>query len=106
MQRPGHAEIREAWNLYEAKNPDRSWEWMSARVIDHFDHQIDVADIADALTPADQVKGRFRPEVRVVNDPTWYSNARRFDTRQAAEKYVEDLMLRWTAVVDTRVVEE
>jgi predicted Zn-ribbon and HTH transcriptional regulator len=48
------AEIVNAWNHYDSENPDRSWEWMSARVIDHFDHQIDVADIAYALMPRNE----------------------------------------------------
>jgi hypothetical protein len=35
----------------------------------------------------------------------WYGNALRFATRAEAEAQVAALMMRWTAVRDTRVVE-
>ncbi len=47
----------------------------------------------------------WKPEVRTGSDPKWYDNALVFATRGEAEKNVRDLMMRWMAVVDTRVVE-
>jgi hypothetical protein len=47
----------------------------------------------------------FKPEVQTDATGKWYSNALRFATRMEAEAQVTDLMLRWTAVRDTRVVE-
>ena len=48
----------------------------------------------------------FKPEVQTAGDgDAWSGNALRFATKYEAESYVFDLMLRWTAVKDTRVVE-
>jgi hypothetical protein len=47
----------------------------------------------------------FRPEVQTDGTGKWYGNALRFATRAEAETQVADLMMRWTAVRDTRVVE-
>src|SRR6202011_731565 len=47
----------------------------------------------------------FKPEV--IADPSgkWAGNALRFATREEAEANVQDLMMRWFAVRETRVVE-
>jgi hypothetical protein len=47
----------------------------------------------------------FKPEV--IADPSgkWCDNALRFATREEAESNVQDLMMRWFAVRETRVVE-
>jgi len=47
----------------------------------------------------------FKPEV--IADPSgrWCGNALRFATREEAEANVRDLMMRWFAVRETRVVE-
>ena len=47
----------------------------------------------------------FKPEVSVDDTGKWYGNALRFATRKEAEDNVRDLMMRWFAVRDTRVVE-
>jgi hypothetical protein len=48
----------------------------------------------------------YKAEVMVCGEPgSWHSNALRFATRQDAERYVLDLAGRWTAVVETRVIE-
>ena len=47
----------------------------------------------------------FKPEVQIDATGKWYGNALRFATRSEAEAQVADLMMRWTAVRDTRVVE-
>jgi hypothetical protein len=47
----------------------------------------------------------FKPEVQTDETGKWYGNALRFATRAEAEAQVIDLMMRWTAVRDTRVVE-
>jgi hypothetical protein len=47
----------------------------------------------------------FSPEVQTDNTGKWYGNALRFATRAAAENNVTDLMMKWTAVRETRVVE-
>jgi hypothetical protein len=44
-------------------------------------------------------------EVRTGNDPKWYRNALVFATSAEARAYGEDLMYRWTAVVEMRVTE-
>ena len=46
----------------------------------------------------------FKPEVLADNSGKWSSNALRFATEMEAKIYVDDLMMRWTAVRDTRVV--
>jgi hypothetical protein len=46
----------------------------------------------------------FKPEVQTDATGKWYGNALRFATRAEAEAQVADLMMRWTAVRDTRVV--
>ena len=45
----------------------------------------------------------FKPEV-TDDSGKWYGNALRFATREEAEAQVRDLMMRWLAVRDTRVV--
>jgi len=47
----------------------------------------------------------WKPEVQTGSDPKWYGNALRFETREEAEQNVHDLMMRWLAVRETRVVE-
>ncbi len=47
----------------------------------------------------------YKAEVTADDSGKWYSNALRFNTREAAEAYVSNLALRWSAVRDTRVVE-
>lgn len=47
----------------------------------------------------------FKAEVIADNSGKWCGNALRFATKEEAEIYVDDLMMRWTAVRDTRVVE-
>jgi hypothetical protein len=48
----------------------------------------------------------FKPEVQTAGDgQNWSGNALRFATKAEAEQYVKDLMWRWTAVNDTRVIE-
>jgi len=47
----------------------------------------------------------FKPEVQADDTGKWYGNALCFATREEAEAQVTDLMMRWTAVRDTRVVE-
>jgi hypothetical protein len=50
-------------------------------------------------------KMSFAPEVLADSSGKWAGNAVRFATREEAEGYVRDLMMRWTAVRETRVVE-
>ena len=47
----------------------------------------------------------FMPEVRTDDTGKWYGNALRFSSRDEAEAQVHDLMLRWFAVRETRIVE-
>jgi hypothetical protein len=47
----------------------------------------------------------FKPEVQTDSTGKWYGNALRFGTREEAEAQVQDLMMRWFAVRETRVVE-
>ena len=47
----------------------------------------------------------FKPEVIVDTSGEWCGNALRFATREEAEANVRDLMMRWFAVRETRVVE-
>lgn len=47
----------------------------------------------------------YRPMVRVGRDPNFCGNALRFATREEAQANVEDLAMRWTSVVETRVDE-
>ena len=47
----------------------------------------------------------FKPEVIADSSGKWSSNALRFATEEEAKIYVDNLMMRWTAVRDTRVVE-
>jgi len=48
----------------------------------------------------------YKPEVQTAgNGDGWSSNALRFATKEEAENNVRDLMMRWMAVTDTRVVE-
>jgi hypothetical protein len=47
----------------------------------------------------------WKAEVIADNSGKWAGNACRFATKEEAERYVGDLSMRWTLVVDTRVVE-
>jgi len=47
----------------------------------------------------------YKPEVQTDASGNWYGNALRFATREEAEQNVADLMSRWLAVRETRVVE-
>jgi hypothetical protein len=47
----------------------------------------------------------FKPEVVADSTGKFYGNALRFATREEAEANVRDLMMRWFAVRETRVVE-
>src|ERR1700730_13277048 len=46
----------------------------------------------------------FKPEVIADSSGKWVGNALRFSTREEAEANVRDLMMRWFAVGETRVV--
>lgn len=45
----------------------------------------------------------WKAEVIADSSGQWVGNALRFATREEAEVYVIDLMMRWTAVRETRV---
>jgi len=47
----------------------------------------------------------FKPEVIADNSGKWCGNALCFATKEEAEANVRDLMMRWFAVRETRVVE-
>ena len=47
----------------------------------------------------------FKPEVQTDDTGKWYGNALRFGTREEANAQVQNLMMRWFAVKETRVVE-
>jgi len=47
----------------------------------------------------------FKPEVIADSSGKWCGNALRFPTREEAEANVRDLMMRWYAVRESRVVE-
>jgi hypothetical protein len=47
----------------------------------------------------------WKPEVIADSSGKWAGNALRFATKSEAERYVADLMQRWTLVTDTRVIE-
>ena len=47
----------------------------------------------------------FKPEVIADTSGQWCANALCFATREEAEENVRDLMMRWFAVRETRVVE-
>ena len=47
----------------------------------------------------------FKPEVIADTSGKWYGNALRFATCEEAETSVQDLIMRWLAVRETRVVE-
>jgi hypothetical protein len=47
----------------------------------------------------------FKPEVIADTSGKWCANALRFATREEAAANVQDLMMRWFAVRETRVVE-
>ena len=46
----------------------------------------------------------FKPEVIADSSGKWCSNSLLFATEDEAQRYVKDLMWRWTAVRETRVV--
>jgi len=47
----------------------------------------------------------WKPEVIADSSGKWFGNDLRFSTKADAEIYVAELAHRWTAVLDTRVVE-
>ena len=47
----------------------------------------------------------FKPEVQTDDTGKWYRNALCFATRAGAQAQARDLMMRWLAIRDTRVVE-
>jgi len=47
----------------------------------------------------------FKFEVQTLDSNSWSSNAMTYDTKEAAEEAARDLMSRWMAVTDWRVVE-
>jgi hypothetical protein len=47
----------------------------------------------------------WKPEVIADGSGEWCGNALRFASREEAEASVQDLMMRWLAVRETRVVE-
>ena len=47
----------------------------------------------------------WKPEVIADRSGKWTGNACRFATREEADAYVTDLMMRWTAVSGWRSVE-
>ena len=47
----------------------------------------------------------WRPEVIADNSGEWVANSLRFATKEEAEANVQDLMMRWLSVKETRVVE-
>ena len=47
----------------------------------------------------------FKPEVQSDDTGKWYRNALCFATQAEAQAQVHDLMLRWFAVRETRIVE-
>jgi hypothetical protein len=59
---------------------------------------------SDGITPGEKVMS-WRPEVQTDFTDKWYGNAVRFATKEEAESWTLDRALRWTAVLDTRVVE-
>lgn len=46
----------------------------------------------------------WKPEVIADSSGKWVGNGLRFATQGEAERYVEDLFMRWTSVRQTRVV--
>ena len=47
----------------------------------------------------------YKPEVQTAGDgDKWSGNALRFASEDEAQAYVIDLMMRWTAVSNTRVI--
>lgn len=61
----------------------------------------DAHDRADAKKEAE---GMFKVQVIADNSGTWCGNALLFETREKAETYARDLMMRWTLVREWRVV--
>ena len=47
--KPSHGEILKVWDTIQKYEPTISTEQLIARICDHFNHEIDSADIADAL---------------------------------------------------------
>ena len=47
----------------------------------------------------------FKPEVIADTPGKWWGNALRFATREEAAANVRDLMMRWFAVQETRVID-
>lgn len=47
----------------------------------------------------------WKPEVIADNSGKWFGNSLRFATEAEAKANVENLMMRWTSVRETRVVE-
>lgn len=47
----------------------------------------------------------WKPQVKTVNDPKWYSNGLTFATETEAMNNAHDLMMRWYAVTEHGAVE-
>ncbi len=47
----------------------------------------------------------FKPQVQTGLDPEFYSNNLAFATKEEAEMSAQNLMARWTLVVDWQVIE-
>jgi hypothetical protein len=52
----------------------------------------------------DEAPNSWAPEVIADSSGKWCGNALRFAKREDAEEWVHALSLRWTLVIDTRVV--
>jgi hypothetical protein len=50
VTKPSHAEILQMWDNIEKHNPGISVEQLIARICDWFKHEVDSADIAEALS--------------------------------------------------------
>lgn len=48
---------------------------------------------------------KYRVGIKTADDKDWVYNGLRFETREAAEQYGQDLWSRWTAVTEWEVHE-
>lgn len=48
---------------------------------------------------------KYKVEVQVVNETSFHSNNLQFDSKEDAKRYAINLMLRWFAVENYRIVE-
>jgi hypothetical protein len=53
---------------------------------------------------ADKPSTKYRAEVTGIGEMRWSSNAKRFDNREEAEKWLTGLAMRWTGYDMSRVV--